>query len=107
MTDGVTMLQLAVTAMLVWMIAGLVTVKLAERAGRMWGYFPGSGWGCRTWVVLQAPGAIVDTLLSDAVWILLYGDEPLTPAHAHILWTILIDPSQDPDTALARFNSKP
>jgi hypothetical protein len=102
-----TTLQIATAVLLVWIIAGVVTVRFAERAGQTFGWFPGDGWGCRAWVLLQAPGAIVDTMMSDVIRFIRYGDEPLTPAHAYILWAIFIDPKLDPDTALHRRDGKP
>ena len=102
-----TTLQIAIAVLLVWMIAGLITVKLARRAGYPWGWFDGAGWRCRIWVLLQAPGAIVDTFLSDIVWVGLYREAPLTLAHAFIFWAILVDPKLDAEAALRRFNGKP
>lgn len=99
--------MLILIALMVWSIAGLVTVKIADRAGYTWGWFDGDGWSCRAWVILQAPGALLDTLLKDLTWCLLYGEEPLTPAHAYILWSLFLDPRLDPDAALKRFDEKP
>ena len=84
---------------LLWLLVGLVVLKVAERAGYTFGWYDGDGIGCRAWIILQAPAVLIDQAYLD----LQHPDEPpLMPRVARMLWVMFKDPRLDPDSAFER-----
>lgn len=84
---------------LTWLILALMAIRVASRAGHMWGYFFKNPFLCRLAIIFQGPPLILECAVMD--WIRPEKDRIASGA-AHLMWAKFKDPRLNVDALKRR-----
>jgi hypothetical protein len=84
---------------LTWLILGLLAIRVASRAGHMWGYSCKNPLLCRLAIIFQGPPLILECAVMD--WIRPEKDR-LASGAARLMWAKFKDPRLDVDALKRR-----
>lgn len=93
-------------AVVAWIVAGTISLLLAHRAGRTWGFYPEGRRLCRFMVIVQAPALVLDHLWLTTYYALYEGEawEPMIAPR--LLKGLFKNPDLSPEEVLAQMREQ-